>query len=161
MTILAKVSPAPKPRTKRVRQISLLYAGILVVFLVAQLFTFDKFIELIPSFNLPLSDGWSYALAPIIVASELFALPFLLGMKLSIAFRWLSMVLGWLVPALWLYICLWVVLTQPNVESVGFLGTVVDLVPGWWAVMKSLALGVLAAWASWGLWPGSRSKTKK
>ena len=132
-----------------------------MVFLVAQLFSFDSFLELIPSFALPLSGAWAYALAPIIVASELFALPFLLRMKLSVAFRWLSMALGLLVPALWFFICLWVVTMQSNIETVGFLGTAVDMVPGWWAVMASLSLGVLAVWSSWGLWPGSRSKANK
>lgn len=161
MTILAKVSPAPKPRSDSAKQMSLLYASILVVFLVAQLFTFDTFIKFAPSLNLPISERWAYALVPIIIVCELFAIPFLLRMKLSIAFRWFSMILGWFVPLLWFCMSLWVVTMQPDAESIGFLGTLVDLVPGWWAVMLSLALGVLAAWSSWGLWPGHRSQTKK
>lgn len=161
MTIFAKATPAPKARTEETIKISLMYAGILVVFLVTQLFTFDTFIELFPSFNLPIGEGWSYALAPIIVASELFALPFLLRMRLSVAFRWFSMFLGWFVPLLWFWISLWVVTMQPTAETVGFLGMLVDLVPGWWAVSISFALGVLAVWSGWGLWPGKRAKTKK
>jgi hypothetical protein len=161
MSILAKVTPAPKARSENVIKISIFYAGILTVFIVTQLFTFDAFIELIPSYNLPVSETLAYALAPIIVASELFALPFLLRMNLSVAFRWVSMVLGWLVPVLWLLISAWVVMTQPAVESIGFLGTLVELVPGWWAVLVSFALGILAAWSAWGLWPGRRLKAKK
>lgn len=157
MSMFAKVTPAPEPRTDRIRKISLLYAGILVVFALAQLYTFDTFIELIPSFNLPFNDTFAYALAPIIVATEVFALPFLLTMNLSVAFRWVSMILGWIVPALWFFISGWIVITQPTAETVGFLGTVVDLVPGWWAILVSIALGILATWASWGLWPGPRS----
>jgi hypothetical protein len=160
MSILVKALPAAKPRTDNAKKISLLYAAILVVFVVAQLFTFDEFLALILSFNLPLNDTWAYALAPILVAAELFALPFLLRMKLSVAFRWLSMLLGWLVPIIWFFISIWVVTMQPEAETVGFLGTVVNLVPGWWAVLASFALGILAAWASWGLWPGPRAKTK-
>lgn len=161
MTILAKTTLAPKPRTDATKQISLLYAGILVVFLVTQLFTFDTFIDLIPSFNLPIGEVLTYAIAPVIVAAELFALPFLLRMKLSVAFRWFSMMLGWLVAALWVFISLWVVTTQPTAETIGFLGTLVSLVPGWWAVLISASLGILATWSSWGLWPGTRAKTKK
>ncbi len=161
MTILVQATPAPKPRTDTVKQMSLLYAAVLVVFVVAQLFTFDEFTNLIISFNLPLSDAWTFALAPTLIAAELFALPFLLRMKLSIAFRWLSMFLGWLVPALWLFISFVAVTTQPNAETIGFLGTVVDVVPGWWAVLASFALGVLAAWSGWGLWPGKRAVAKK
>ena len=161
MSILVKALPAAAPRSDSATQMSLLYAGILVVFVVTQLFTFDEFIDLIPSLNLPIGDRLIFALAPVIVVAELFALPFLLRMKLSIGFRWFSMMLGWLVPVLWACISLWTVTTQPAAETVGFLGTLVDVVPGWWAVLASCALGILAAWSSWGLWPGARSKTKK
>ena len=158
MTILAKVTPAPVARSKETKQISLLFAAILVVMLVAQLFTFDDFVKLIPSFNLPVSQGFAYALTPILVASELFAIPFLLRMSLSPAFRWLSMFCGWLVALLWFCFTLWLVTRGPQVDTVGFLGTLVNLIPGWWAVCVSLALGILAAWSSWGLWPGHRTK---
>lgn len=161
MSIFAKVTSPPVARTQNTKQITIFYAGLLTVFLVAQLFTFDSFIELIPSLNLPLNGAWAYVVAPLIVASEVFALPYLLRMNLSVAFRWVSMALGLLVPVLWFFICLWVVLTQPDAESVGFLGTVVAMVPGWWAVMASVALGILGVWAAWGLWPGKRSSVAK
>jgi len=160
MSILVKATPAPRARTDATKQIAILYAGILVVLAVTQLFTFDKFIELIPTFELPLSIAATYALAPTLIAAEVFAIPFLLRMTLSPAFRALSMALGWLVALLWTLISLWVVLIQPTAETVGFLGTLVDLVPGWWAVLVSISFGILAAWASWGLWPGKRQTTK-
>ena len=61
----------------------------------------------------------------------------------------------WLVPAVWLYIGLWLNLTVQAVDNAGILGASVTLVPGWWVVFVSLALGVLAAWSAWGLWPSS------
>lgn len=158
MSIFVKTTIAPKPRTKEAKQVSLFYAGVLVVFVVTQLFTFDTFIELIPAFNLPLGPMMTFALAPLLVASELFAIPFLLRMQLSVAFRWLSMMLGWLVAGIWIGITAWVAGTEPAVATIGFLGTLVDLVPGWWAVFISFALGILAIWSSWGLWPGLRKK---
>ena len=161
MSIFAKALPAPKEKTANTRHISLLYAAILVVFLVAQLFTFDEFTALILSFNLPFSDKGVLVIAPLLVMAELFALPFLLRMKLSFAFRWLSMLFGWLVPVLWLFISSWVVSTQPGAETVGFLGTVVSVIPGWWAIFVSIALGILASWASWGMWPGRYVRNKK
>lgn len=158
MSILVKATPAPAPRTKESRQIALLYAGLLTVFVVAQLFTFDEFIELIPTFQLPLGEVLPYAIAPLLVAAEIFALPFLLGMAVSPAFRWLSMGCGWVAAGLWAFISIWVVSVHPNVETVGFLGTLVSPAPGWWAVCISIALCLLAVWTSWGLWPGRRKK---
>jgi len=158
MSILVKTTPAPKPRTKESRQMAILFAGLLVVFAVTQLFTFDEFIELIPALALPVGEVMTYSLAPLIVVAEVFALPFLLGMAVSTAFRWLSMFFSWFVAAAWTFISFWVVFTQPAVETIGFLGTLVPLVPGTWAIFISLALCILAAWTSWGLWPGKRSK---
>lgn len=158
MSIFVKTTIAPKPRTKEAKQVSLFYAGVLVVFVVTQLFTFDTFIELVPAFNLPLGPMMTFAVAPLLVASELFAIPFLLRMQLSVAFRWLSMMLGLLVSVMWVGITAWIAVTQPAVSTVGFLGTLFDLVPGWWAVFIALALVILAAWSSWGLWPDKRNK---
>src|SRR5690606_29389792 len=103
-----KAVPAQQPRTKESSQIALLYAVILVIFAVGQLFTFDKFIELVPSFQLPLGEVLQFAVAPLLVMAEVLALPFLLRMTLSPAFRWLSMVCGWLVAGLWTGISTWV-----------------------------------------------------
>jgi len=161
MSIFVKAVPAPKPRTRETVQISLLYAGILVVFAVTQLFTFDKFAEFMLSIHLPLSDPLAYAVAPVLVAAEVFALPFLLRMTLSPAFRWLSMLCGWFVAVLWLFITIWIVTMSPSSPTVGFLGTLVDLIPGWWAVCIPFALGIMAAWSSWGLWPGRITFSRK
>lgn len=141
---------------------ALLYAILLIVMAVAQLFTFEEFIELITSFNLPLASGaLVFVIPPLLVVSEVFALPFLLRMPLSRAFRWLSMILGWLAAFLWVFITGWVVLTAQPVEAIGFVGTVAPLTPGWWAVLISIAFGILAAWASWGMWPRRGKSLKK
>ncbi len=158
MSIFAKQTPAPAPRSKDVPKIALLFAAILLVMAVTQLFTFDKFLLLIQSFALPVSMQLNYVLAALIVTFEVFSLPFLLRMPLSTAFRWVSMVSSWLISLIWLKLTLWVVLTEQPVDTVGFLGTLVGLMPGWWAIFVSVALVILAGWASWGLWPGKRKK---
>lgn len=155
MSIFAKSSLAPVSRTPESSKIALLLAALIVVMVVAQLFTFDTFIELVESFSLPLGDTLAGAVAPVLVAAELFALPFLLRMPLSIAFRWVSLGCVWLVPLIWFGITTWLASTYQPVETVGFLGTIGTLTPGWWAVGVSFSLGILAAWASWGLWPGT------
>lgn len=153
MSMFVTPTPAPTPRSKDVKTVATFYAALLTVMLVAQLFTFEKFIQLFVDYDLPGGEGAAYLTAAIIVVVELLALPFLLRMSLSWAFRWVSMVAGWLVALVWVVITLWQVLTQPLVETVGFLGTVIDTIPGWWAVCLSVSFGVLAAWASWGMWP--------
>jgi len=158
MSILVKAHPALKPRTEASRKISLLFAGVLVVMVVAQLFTFEDFLKTIEMMNLPFGMALSFALGPLIVVSEVFALPFLLRMQLSIAFRYLSMFLSWLAAAVWLCITVWLAVSYEPVETVGFLGSVVNLAPGWWSVFISIALVILATWSSWGLWPQNSTK---
>ncbi|MDB5162743.1 MAG: rane protein of unknown function [Candidatus Saccharibacteria bacterium] len=158
MSILVKSTPAPKPRSKESSNIAIFFAAVLVLMAVAQLFTFEDFLPFIQSLNLPLSDNGVYSVAPILIFAEIFAVPFLLRMRLSPAFRFVSMLLGWLAVGIWLFISVWILVANVDVETIGFLGTVVDLTPGWWAVFISLALGVLAAWSAWGLWPGKRTK---
>ena len=158
MKTFVQPTPAPKPKTEAVKQISLFYAAFLVVMIVAQLFTFEKFLELIIAFNLPVSVVTVASLAPIIVTCELFALPFLLRMTVSPAFRFVSMVLGWLVSLLWLGITIWLVTSGSTVATVGFLGTAINLIPGWWAVFISVLFGIMAVWASWGMWPLRKTK---
>ncbi len=158
MSIFPKVTPALKPKSKESIQVAVFYSVILVVMSLAQLFTFEEFIELIPSFNLPVSGALPYLVAPLVVVAQVFALPFLLRMAVSPAFRWFSMFMGWLVAVLWTLISIWVVGSHQPVETIGFAGTALNLMPGWWAVCISISFGILAAWASWGLWPARRTK---
>lgn len=144
--------PVP-PRTKDSGTVSLFYAVILVVFTAAQLFSLEKFIPLMETFGLP-GEHTGRFVAITLVICGVFALPFLLRMKLSIGMRWVSMIAGWVVPALWLAVSLWIHLTDTSVANAGLLGASVSLEPGWWMVCVSAGLGVLAAWSAWGLWPG-------
>lgn len=155
MNIFDKVTSAKKAKTKDSQTIAYAYAAILVVFAVMQLFTFSKFLLILEGFNFPGGIPIAHLLAGLITACEVLALPFLLSLKLSHIMRVTSMVLGWLVPFMWFMLVFWMIVSN-NVSSnssIGFFGSVIKLIPGWWAVFVSLALGVLAAWSSWGLWP--------
>lgn len=158
MSTLRKPTPAPIPKTNDVKRIATFYAILLVILAVAQLFTFDQFLQLLVSFEFPVGDQFAYLTGALIVLFEVFALPFLLRMPLSPAFRWFSMICGWLAATVWLKIALWLVLTDSTVANVGYLGTVIDLMPGWWAIFIASALGILTIWASWGMWPVKRKK---
>jgi len=155
MSFFRKPTPAPVPKSKNTATISLFYAVLLVVMVVAQLFTFDSFLELFAAFELPGGRTTGYAVAALLVASQVFALPFLLRMAVSPAFRMFSLLSAGLVADIWLFITLWLAIVQPAVSNVGFLGTIVDVIPGWWAVCLALAFGILALWAAWGMWPST------
>ncbi|MEI7539670.1 MAG: hypothetical protein WCJ36_02800 [Candidatus Saccharibacteria bacterium] len=156
MSVLVKATQAREPRTRESQTIAYAYGAILVIFVVAQLFTFDKFLPLLASFNLPGGDAAAYLLGGIIVVGEVFALPFLLNMSISPLMRIVSMGLGWLVPFLWFMLAIWLNTNVSGTPSFCFLGTIANLSCGPWAILISVALGILAAWSSYGLWPGHR-----
>ncbi len=150
--IIAKWPDAP--RTYEAGMMALVYAVIIVTTVVAQLFSFEKFIPLLESFSLPVSGR---AVATTIVVCGVLALPFLLRMKLSSGFRWLSMGAGWAVAGIWLFLGIWMNVAEVPIDNAGLLGASVSLVVGWWVVFVALGFGILAAWAAWGLWPGRAS----
>lgn len=155
MAFFVLATPAPSPKTTNSKTIAIAYAALLTVFAVTQLFWFEDLPTLFESFGLePVLAVLSAAL---IVSLEVLAIPFLLRMRLSHAFRYLSMVCGWLVAIFWTSISLYVMISNTSASTVGFLGSEIPITPGWWAVFMSLALLVMAVWASWGLWP---AKTK-
>ena len=158
MSLLPIATVAPKAKTKDVTRIAIFYSVILVIFALCQLFTYEDFLQLMVSFNLPGGTPFTYFLTSLLVVAEVFALPFLLRLPLSRAFRWFSLGCGWLVPIIWLFVTVVVAMNNSTADNIGFLGTVVSIMPGWWAVFISTAFFILAAWASWGLWPG---KTRK
>jgi len=161
MSMFPITTPAPVQKTKDVTRIATFYAGVILVMVVAQLFTFDTFTVLFNSFDFTFGPQYPAFLSALLVISEVFALPFLLRMAMSPAFRWVSMVCGWLVAAIWFKITVWLVFTDSLVSNVGFLGAVFDTMPGWWAIFISVLFGILAAWSSWGMWPRQRSAKRK
>ena len=145
------------PKTKESKQAALAYAVVLIAMVATQLFSFEKFIPLLESFDLP--GGLSgRVIAVTLVVSGVLALPFLLRMKLSMAMRYLSMAAGWVVALLWVFLTVWVNASGVLVDTMGLLGASVGLLPGWWAVFVAVGMGILSAWASWGLWPGKRKR---
>ena len=155
MSILVKAVPAKAPKTSTSGQVALLYAALLVIMAVAQLFSFEDFLVYLNDLFASQTTV-AYLTGSLLIVAQVFALPFLLRMTISPAFRALSMALGWLVAVAWFALSLYIVVSRAPVETIGFLGTVVNLIPGWWAVCVSFAFIILAAWSSWGLWPGKR-----
>lgn len=156
MSFFVTATDPPQPKTKNVRKISLLLAGILLAMVVAQLFSFEKFPNVIADMHLPGGEVFAKLRAALIVTFEVFALPFLLGMRLSPAMRIVSMVAGWAVVMGWLAAA---ILMDKTVNS-GLLGATVPLASGWWMIFFVVGLGVLVAWSAWGMWPLKPSRQK-
>jgi hypothetical protein len=157
MSFFVKTTPAPEPRTSNSLKVSILYAIILTAAAVIQLFNFEDFISFIQSLNLPFGMGLNYAFLPLMVVAQVFALPYLLRMDLSPAFRYVSLFLSLLAAALWIFLACWVVLSgQPTISERS--GSLVSYLPGAYAIFITLAVGVLAIWSAWGLWPGRRKQ---
>lgn len=157
MTVFAQAQPAAPAKSRNVFIASLLLAAILVVMATAQLYSFPEFIVIVSELGLPGAVNGTSFWAALLVASEIGAVPFLLGMRLSPAFRVFSMMLGWLLIAGWLAIAVYVSLSG-GVSNSGILGAVVELPTGVWMVYFLLGLAGLHAWVSYGRWPLGKSK---
>ena len=151
MAFFVSATTATAPKTSNSKTIAIAYAVLLTVFAFTQLFWFEKFPALFESFGF--EPVLAVLTAALIVSLEVLAIPFLLRMRLSHAFRCLSMVCGWLVAIFWTSISLYVMISNTSASTVGFLGSEIPVTPGWWAVFMSLAILIMAIWASWGLWP--------
>jgi hypothetical protein len=158
MSFFVLLTDPPRPKTKNIRSVSILLAAVFVIMVVAQLFTYEDFPTALSLVIPSLSGGLMYVAAAGIVIAEVFALPFLLSMRLSRGMRILSMMLGWLVIAKWLAFTILAALE--GVEP-ALLGATIGLPEGWWAVFVVLSLGILTAWTSWGMWPFERQSSAK
>lgn len=158
MIHFAVARPALPPKTRNSVVIGVFLAVILLALAILQLTSYDRFLPLLVSYQIP---GVSAPLLNfVIVFLELLAVPFLLQMKLSPAMRFVSMIGGWFVIAIWLAIELWLILAGIPVLNGGLAGANVALPLGWWLVVLVAALGVLDAWATWGLWPLRRGSLR-
>ena len=147
----AVTTSAPKPKTKNIRGIGLLTAAFFVVLAVTQLFTFERFAEVIELYYDMVDSRGALVLSACIVTLEVAALPFFLAMPLSRAARLVSMAAGWLTIMLWLVLTLRQLLRGG--ESTAIFGATLEVPGGWWAVCFVAALGVLVTWTNWGMWP--------
>lgn len=150
MSIFVSATNAPRVKTKNIRSVSILLAGILTILAVSQLFSFEDFPTRLV--NIGIAPLYAPILATFIVITEVLALPFVLGMRLSFAFRVVSMACGWLAAAKLLAIAVLENILAPSGEDAVF-GATLPLPVGLWSSCAAFALCVLVAWTSWGMWP--------
>lgn len=105
-------------------------AGILALFAIIHLFRIDTLVPIIND-ALPGSTNTAGMFVVTVVLAEVFALPFLLRMKLSPLAHILSGFLAILAPLMWTLLAIW---SSGSELSIGQLGEFVH-VPGVWSVV--------------------------
>ncbi|MDB5176977.1 MAG: rane protein of unknown function [Candidatus Saccharibacteria bacterium] len=153
MIQLANTTDAPAPRTQIAVKVGLVYAVILIFMAVGQLYAFEKFIPLIADYWLPGGHGTATLVAGLIVITEIFALPFLLRMRISPLMRWVGAACSILVAVIWLKLALVGVFETTALTNSGMLGTKVSVHAGAAQLVVSVVLAALAAYSVYGLWP--------
>jgi hypothetical protein len=120
---------APKPQSVMHARLAWLYVFLLVAMVFGQLIAFEKFIPLIGSYDLMGGYGTTTFVAGLIVVSEVFALPYLLRMRLSHLMRWTSLICSISVAVAWVVLSLHALIVAP-VENGGILGVYVNVPVG-------------------------------
>ena len=112
---------------------------VVIVLIVTQLFTFEKFPGVVGTWQLPGGMVAVAIVAGLLPFLEVLSLPFLLSMQLSRVVRRVSQGSLVCVSATWCGVSLWCTLTQPLSES-GLFGATLPLMNGWWTVSFSILL---------------------
>lgn len=135
---------------------ALVQAGVIVLMVLAQLFTFDDFLNIFLSMYIS-GDAGTYLVASGLVAAEVFSLPFLLRLKVSDALRIFSMILLWLVTAMWLALSIFLPIKEPGLSSTGLLGGLADISASQ-LFFFGIVFSMLTVLNSWGNWPIAEKK---
>ncbi len=158
---LAKATAAKRPKTLSVWITSLYLALFFIVAAVSQLFAYENYPSIMNSYGLPGLGGLGLLLAALIVILEVFAIPFLLFMRVSPLMRLVSMVCGWLAITFWLIVSIWIATANYYIPNAGLFGSAVPVPRGWWLFCFVVVLAVLVIYVSHAMWPIAKKRHKK
>lgn len=142
---------APKPQSVVYIRLAWVYVFLLVVMVFGQLIAFEKFIPLIDEYKLLGGYGTATLVAGLIVMSEIFALPFLLRMRLSHLMRWTSLICSIFISVVWTVLSLHALILTP-VANGGILGVYANVPVGMQLVI-ALCLLVISTFIASGMKP--------
>lgn len=149
MSIAAKAQDAPKFIDISVSRASWLLAVIFAVMVTSQLFTFEKFPEVLGSYWLLGDQATAHLAAALLVTAEVFTLPFLLRIRASPLLRLVSLGCAWAAAMMWFGLSAWAV-TQPNaITNAGLLGATIRTPSGVLPMVFSLFLLGLVGYITW------------
>lgn len=138
MKFLAPKSlPAPEPTQRALLSVPYIFAALVTIMLLLQLFAFENFVPLMES--MMGSERIGRMLAVTMVGVELFSLPFLLRMRLSLLARVASAWLSVILPLLWLML----VIIRPA-GNIGLFGTTIVIENGMLNLFAAMLLSGLS-----------------
>lgn len=140
------VAEYPKNRSKQTSVLGVMAAFMILVIALAQLFGFEGMPSILGNFW-GIDESAGLLLAALIVVVEVFALPALLGMKLSPLMRWCSGMVGIVAVGYWVVASFYVITTSLTRDG-GIFGGKLETVSGLLLpVMSALLIAIL--WAYW------------
>lgn len=139
--LLAYVFPAvffTNPAYFRALILAILYLGVLI----AQLFSYERFSEVIYGFGLAGGQDTASLLAVLVPFIEFLALPFMISMRLNRRARQLSMIAVIAAPAIWFILSLWLNVSgiSSQLNSGLFGATIITPVAPWLIAFSALWL---------------------
>lgn len=140
------VAVYPKNRSKQTAMLGMLAAFLLLVMVLAQLFGFEDLSSILGYFW-GIDEGAALLLGAVLVTVEVFALPALLGMKLSPLMRWCSATFGGLIALYWIVASVHVISSSVTRDSGIFGGKLEDISSLLLPVLSVLLIALL--WAYW------------
>lgn len=147
----------PKIRAKRAPIFGWIAAVILIGFALIHLFRIDTFV---PELTLALGANQKIILwvASILISMEVFALPFLMRMKLSLLAQYVSGFFVVAVPLVWLLVSIW---TFGGTNSTAQLGEFVSLPSSWLLILLNFLWLMFSYYTIWALGYDHRSNEKQ
>jgi len=133
----------PKNRKTYAMPVAWTLASIFLIFVLVHLIRIDKLIPVVAETLGTTGATWFVSL---IVIMEVFALPFLLRLRLSPLFRIMSGLFVVLVPLIWTCFTIWAI---NNGHSTGQFSSYVSTPSSWWLIILDLLWLVISYWTLW------------
>lgn len=127
-----KLATAQLPRNKVGEQVVIFtytLAALIILMVVSQLMTIEKLLPIMDSYQLPGGSSTVKVLVFAMATSGVFALPFLLRMRLSPLFRIVSAALLNAYGLIWLTLGVWVTMNNPSLSGTGIFGSLLTSIP--------------------------------
>ncbi len=133
------IASYPKQRISHsVLLFSWVLAAMFITLATTQLITYEKFFPIMQNYQV-LDGAFGKVLASILVICEVFALPFVLRMKVSRLFRYVSLFCAHIAGAIWVFLGVWAIYYHPPTTGAGIFGGIFHHIPA----EISLFLGLL------------------
>ena len=140
-----RVSLAVQARKEWATLIALMYAGVLTVMSLLQLYGLEAFIPIIQDYWLPGGAGVATVVACMVIVLQIVSLPYLLRMRVSMYMRRLGRACAILVPIVWLCLALYAVVEGHMLHNSGIAGEKIAVAAG---VPQFVVVGILLALAT-------------